>query len=626
MKKALITLIHIIGFYSAMAQARHALIIGINNYYSEKGVIDATRSLVGCVEDGKAIRGLLHTRFGFKNNELKELYNDNATWNNIIINLYSLLDSCKEGDILFIYYSGHGIKLVNSLSGKGGFSQGLVTCDLYSPFPSVIRDNDFKLIFNSFIDKKVMVTFVTDCCYSGGFSMLKEDIYVDHASYKVRKAIDDNRDDLFWNKDFGENDQLIAKKLPFTNVDIVDARQVARPSERTGSKYLQLGASDQLTESYVVRDAFNRPHGLFTKALLEVFRKNTANISCSDIFIKINDLLAAEGLAKQNTTNVADPTRLTGNLLGSSPASFVDTPLFTCTGNRDGIITLNAGYLQGLAAGNKLVSTSNKKVTVIIKNVNENDATASAISTGKIKQGDKFKVTDKYEAIPPLMKIFIPDDNCDSIAVNALIKKFKNYFERNDFVKYPVPGLNVPRFTQPILIKANGKTFTYTDYTFASHETTFFDTAYMQALNLRYIQGGNSSMNIPYYVTDYKALFPHLVFLPVPSYISAALKKELGKDQQFKIVASAAEADYVLLCNYSGDNSFVFTLSNNFTENNFPAGRFQFEEYSIPTNKISFNKEELAQFVGNFHMYVARGLVRAVNGGNLWFNLDTRRN
>lgn len=184
----------LLSFFS-IAQNKYALIIGINDYYEQKG-IKSSESLNGAVNDANAIRQLLVSKFGFKTNNIDTIYNAIATRDNIIEGLKRKLKQCKPGDAMVFYFSGHGVWMVNSqLKGdtvKRGMSQAMLTSDLYSyrdHFKCFLRDVTLKTYFNYFVDKKIILTTIFDCCYSANLMMADPE----SKSIAVRtKAVDFN--------------------------------------------------------------------------------------------------------------------------------------------------------------------------------------------------------------------------------------------------------------------------------------------------------------------------------------------------------------------------------------------------------------------------------------------------
>ncbi len=158
-------------------QKKYALLIGINDYFEVKGV-KSKESLNGSVNDARAIKELLEKKFGFSPANIDTIFNAAATRDNIIEGLKKKLQQCKPGDLMVFYYSGHGVWMENSQlkndKVKRGMNQAMLTSDLYSyrdQFKCFLRDFTLKTWFNYFIDKKVMVTSIFDCCFSGNLVM-----------------------------------------------------------------------------------------------------------------------------------------------------------------------------------------------------------------------------------------------------------------------------------------------------------------------------------------------------------------------------------------------------------------------------------------------------------------------
>ncbi len=161
----------------AMSQTKHALLIGINDYYETKDK-KSHESLRGPVNDANAIRELLISKFGYKAANIDTIYNAAATRDNIIGGMKKKIKECKPGDIMVFFYSGHGVWMENTeLENdpvKRGFSQAMMTSDIYSfrnNLKCFVRDVTLKQYFNLFIDKKVVLTALLDCCFAGNMSM-----------------------------------------------------------------------------------------------------------------------------------------------------------------------------------------------------------------------------------------------------------------------------------------------------------------------------------------------------------------------------------------------------------------------------------------------------------------------
>ena len=153
------------------SQTRRALIIGINDYYyrdakTNQIVRDPANSLKGCENDAKSVKELIISRFGFKAEGIKELYSAQATKKNILDELDKMLKASKTGDNVFFYYSGHGVQMPNA--------SGNSTDEAIAPTDVLYQKNGFILslqlaaIFNTFVDKKITLTTIFDCCHSWG--------------------------------------------------------------------------------------------------------------------------------------------------------------------------------------------------------------------------------------------------------------------------------------------------------------------------------------------------------------------------------------------------------------------------------------------------------------------------
>jgi hypothetical protein len=173
------------------AQNKFALLVGINDYYEVKG-IKSEVSLHGCVNDANSIRSLLIKKFGFESRNIDTIYDAQATRDNIIAGLKKKLAQCKPGDAMLFYYSGHGEYLLNAQelqdSVKRGMNQAMLTSDLYNyddHLKCFLRDFTLKQYFNFFVDKKVVLTSIFDCCFSGNIAMATRGAAV---STKVRSV------------------------------------------------------------------------------------------------------------------------------------------------------------------------------------------------------------------------------------------------------------------------------------------------------------------------------------------------------------------------------------------------------------------------------------------------------
>lgn len=139
---------------------KRALIVGIN-------YPGTSHSLRGCVNDAKAMEGLLKDHFEFK--DINMLLDGDATTANILNGLENLVAGAKAGDILFFHYSGHGSQYPDNYDNDyepDGLDEIICPVDLNWK-DKMIRDDDMKRIFDK-VPAGVNLTVILDCCNSGG--------------------------------------------------------------------------------------------------------------------------------------------------------------------------------------------------------------------------------------------------------------------------------------------------------------------------------------------------------------------------------------------------------------------------------------------------------------------------
>ncbi len=174
---------------------RRALLIGINTYQpqghggsSPTGAVASDRpnpqpaaqpkgrpaardkftNLDGPRNDVREMRVLLEQKYGFT--EITALVDQDATRDAILQNIESLIDRSARGDVLFIYYSGHGSRVRNSKNGEAkGYDESIVPADSNAGAPD-IRDKELARHFLNALDKGVVLTAIFDSCHSGSIA------------------------------------------------------------------------------------------------------------------------------------------------------------------------------------------------------------------------------------------------------------------------------------------------------------------------------------------------------------------------------------------------------------------------------------------------------------------------
>ena len=240
-----------------------ALLIGIN-------YTGTNNELYGCINDTNSINSLI-SNYNFQK---ISILTDNTVKKpnriNILNEFKNLLINSQPGDVLLLFYSGHGSYILDKNNNeKTGTDQLIIPCDLNG-----IVDDELKNIIQTNLKKNVTLIALFDCCHSGSILDLK---------YQYMDSLDKNN--------FTEN---------------------VNESETNGNVIMISGCSDVQTSS----DSYinNKNQGAMTWAFLEAF-KSEKNITWRNLLIKMRDLLKKSSFSQL-------PQLTTGSFLN------IDSPVF----------------------------------------------------------------------------------------------------------------------------------------------------------------------------------------------------------------------------------------------------------------------------------------------------------
>ncbi len=163
----------------------HALFIGINDYIPGR-LPDGRRypSLKGAVSDVSEMALFLHNRYGLKQERTRMLLSRagvdgeptdlpawRPTYTNIVAAFTQLAVEARPGDRVYIHYSGHGTRGPTEypeIKGPAGMDEALVPCDIGEPHSRYLSDLELAALIQLLVNRKLHVTVVLDCSYSGG--------------------------------------------------------------------------------------------------------------------------------------------------------------------------------------------------------------------------------------------------------------------------------------------------------------------------------------------------------------------------------------------------------------------------------------------------------------------------
>ncbi len=156
-----------ISCITCVAQDKHALLIGISEYGegTEWDTIHGTNDI-------DLIKTVL------KDYDIHELKNSEATYDNIIKELTALTQRCKEGDIVYLHFSGHGQPVEDlNKDEEDGWDESFVPYDAHKRYKKGVYDGSNHLtddVLNSYYSKfqqllgsKGLLVVAMDACHSG---------------------------------------------------------------------------------------------------------------------------------------------------------------------------------------------------------------------------------------------------------------------------------------------------------------------------------------------------------------------------------------------------------------------------------------------------------------------------
>jgi Caspase domain/Domain of unknown function (DUF4384) len=144
-----------------------ALLVGINKYPGQMN-----RPLKGCLTDVEMQRNLLVYGFGFNQNDIRTVTDEQATREGILTAIEEhLIQQAQPGDVVVFHFSGHGSRIFDP-DGIEVDSLNSTLVPIDSTFDSgetEVNDIMGKSLFLLMAQVKTeQLTVVLDCCYSGG--------------------------------------------------------------------------------------------------------------------------------------------------------------------------------------------------------------------------------------------------------------------------------------------------------------------------------------------------------------------------------------------------------------------------------------------------------------------------
>ena len=415
----------------AYGQTKHALLIAINQYEppggipagSHAGLRSGFSNLDGCINDAQAVKSLLLSRFAFREDKITEVYNQDATRKRIMDEVALLTDRVQSGDVVFIFYAGHGSQQPNSLSPEADkLDETLVPADAWKNPLSDIRDKEQRVWYNNLLKKGANVTVIFDCCHSGSMSRGGEPVYARPRFRKIEQNPNDAKDG----------------SLPPDPVSIA------------GDRLLVISAAQDFELAAEATDSDGKPHGAFSLALMTAMAQVPSGMAAANIFTAIRSILKSNGVA-QEPQIVGSDYRLKQNLLGVPGENLPNQTLVSLNkSSQDDRWEISGGSGLGIRKGNELAMIGDTGVVIKVDSV-----LGVAKSTVRLIKGDVarlepgrfFELTNWVNEEKPLLTVYVPENSFDFKAVQTIAQRFSDIRSKSpgkwiDNLKKQVPDVS----------------------------------------------------------------------------------------------------------------------------------------------------------------------------------------
>lgn len=397
----------------AIAGVKRALIIGIDNYaqtpqtpaaFASRGPAEREgwQNLNGCVNDAKAVYQLITARYGFLPANIDTMYNKQATHETILNAINNLISACQpqSGDVVLIYYAGHGSQVKNSRSYDGtGQDQTMVPSDLWD-----IRNKELSPLFNQFLDRGVTLTLIFDCCHSGALARGNALPF-----------------------------EYVTRQAPSPNFDFNDPSEYPKIEER-GALVFSAAQRDQTAKE--AKDENGIAHGAFTLALIHAINSATTNESAFTIFTRIvANLKSNNGPPQQDPVIGGTEARKNATLFGSPVTEATTRTIVGVQEITDGYVQLRGGYELSIYPGCRFAKPDGKDTleVVSVAGIGTSMARVASGSAEAFHPGDIVEMLNWVVPDRPSLLIWYPTAKLTAAELTTAIAPATNLFASGYF-------------------------------------------------------------------------------------------------------------------------------------------------------------------------------------------------
>ncbi|GAB4042107.1 caspase family protein [Spirosoma jeollabukense] len=385
-----------------------ALLIAINEYPIPQ------HRLSGCVNDMLSVKRYLENHF--PDRLTLEIRQDSQATRQGVIDAFTLFDKAQEGDVCFLYYSGHGSQAVAPKAfwtESDGMNESIVLYDSRLPGGYDLMDKELAyLIWKANQHKSIHFVAMMDCCHSGNSTRFAEEV-----GSKVRMA-----EPLF--TPMAVSDYLGHES--YVKTTYADGRvEVAPPT----GKHLLLAASKSY-QTAKEKSIQGDHQGVFTYSVISALEEQGGQLSYAGLMQQAG-IRAAQLVNDQVPQLEATQAGESRHIFLLGNVALADSWLISF---EKGQWWLNAGSVQGIRTGGTLQLTDSETSM----SLGEVSVNRSAITSGT----DGLDITTPYRVQyqPPadqLVNVAIaPDSDPDArSALDALKQPDQHSFRLVDQVE-----------------------------------------------------------------------------------------------------------------------------------------------------------------------------------------------
>lgn len=367
---------------------RRALLVGIDHYIAAPSGAPRARDLRGAYNDVRSVRSLLQRRYGFRDDEICELRDEDATRETIVGTIRSfLIERTSPGDQVFWFYAGHGSKAINPRSDEEDrLDETIVPSDANLDVPD-IRDKELRHLFSQVLDRGGKLVAMFDSCHSGSITM--------GGSGQPARHPQDLDEDLDLRYRFAAPSRVqppLAPSLP-------------QPLHERGALILTATQSDQKSQERKIRGV---SHGVFTAGLEDALKDQAIEPSVALLRQNIEAHMRVWARIERQTPGfAASATRQGQTLFGETAAE----GHFVTVNNVYGAdVQVSGGLILGLDEGTELERTTQPAMQLRVTRVLDLTTSVANITSGGDSRpaiGDLLRVRKMRSAERPILGIWL---------------------------------------------------------------------------------------------------------------------------------------------------------------------------------------------------------------------------